>query len=231
MTDVSGEPPVDVSSARPSDVLVSVRSALIVVSSLALTVLMLEIALHSKRVIAWVLVAGALAVLLYPAVEFGSRWMARSIVVLLFVIAALSSIGFVGYRIVNDVSQATDSLQQAARRAAAELEKNSDLLRQVHLRRRVQNLVDDLPNRLAGGSGTAVIESAALAVSPSSRAPSSRSSSRSTDRGSSGPVWTRSAIPSADDAWSGFSSTAPGAGSTTRASSCSKPSWAACSPT
>ena len=37
----------------------------------------------------------------------------------------------------------------------------SDLLRQVHLRKRVQNLVDDLPNRLAGGSGTAVIESAA----------------------------------------------------------------------
>jgi predicted PurR-regulated permease PerM len=161
MTDVSGEPPVDVSSARPSDVLVSVRSALIVVSSLALTVLMLEIALHSKRVIAWVLVAGALAVLLYPAVEFGSRWMARSIVVLLLTIAALSSIGFVGYRIVNDVSQATESLQDAAPRRAAELEKNSDLLRQVHLKKRVQNLVDDLPNRLAGGSGTAVIESAA----------------------------------------------------------------------
>ena len=161
MTDVSGEPPVDVSSARPSDVLVSVRSALAVASLLALTVLMLEIALHSKRVIAWVLVAGALAVLLYPAVEFGSRWMARSIVVLLLLIAALSSIGFVGYRIVNDVSKATDSLQEAAPRRAAELEKNSDLLRQVHLRRRVQNLVNDLPNRLAGGSGTAVIESAA----------------------------------------------------------------------
>src|SRR4029079_4603870 len=73
MTDVSGEPPVDVSSARASEVLVSVRSAFAVASLLALTVLTLEIALHSKRVIAWVLVAGALAVLLYPAVEFGSR--------------------------------------------------------------------------------------------------------------------------------------------------------------
>jgi predicted PurR-regulated permease PerM len=161
MTEVSGEPPVDVSSARPSDVLVSIRSALAILSLLALTVLMLEIALHSRRVIAWVLVAGALAVLLYPAVEFGSRWMARSIVVLLLVIAALSSIGFLGYRIVNDVSSATDSLQRAAPRRAAELEKNSDLLRQVHLRRRVQHLVDDIPNRFAGGSGTAVIESAA----------------------------------------------------------------------
>src|SRR5437660_1247836 len=56
MTDVSGEPPVSVSSARSSDVLVSVRSALAVMSLLALTILMLEIAVHSKRVIAWVLV-------------------------------------------------------------------------------------------------------------------------------------------------------------------------------
>lgn len=161
MTDVSGEPPVTTSSARVSDLLVSVRSAFAVLSLLALTVLMLEIALHSERVIAWVLVAGALAVLLYPAVEFGSRFIARSIVVLLLVIAALSSIGFVGYRIVNDVSSATASLQRAAPRRAAELEKSSDLLRQVHLRRRVQSLVNDLPNRLSGGSATKAIESAA----------------------------------------------------------------------
>ncbi len=149
------------SPARVSDVLVSVRSALAVMSLLALTILMLEIALHSERVIAWALVAGALAVLLYPAVEFGSRWVARGIVVLLLVIAALSSVGFVGYRIVNDVSAATSSLQRAAPRRAAELEKNSDLLRQVHLHRRVQSLVDDLPSRLTGGSATKVLESAA----------------------------------------------------------------------
>jgi predicted PurR-regulated permease PerM len=160
MTDVSGEPPVE-SSARLSDVLVSVRSALAVLALLALTALMLEIALHSERVIAWVLVAGAIAVLLYPAVEFGSKWMSRSIVVLLLVIAALSTIGFLGYRIVNDVSAATDSLQEAAPKRAAELEKNSDLLRQVHLRRRVQSLVNDLPNRFTGGSATKAIESAA----------------------------------------------------------------------
>ncbi|MDQ1481243.1 MAG: hypothetical protein QOI44_2104 [Actinomycetota bacterium] len=161
MTDVSGEPPVSVSSARPSGVLVSVRSALAVMSLLALTVLALEIALHSKRVIAWVLVAGAMAVLLYPVVEFGSRWIPRGIVVLLLAIVSLSAVGFVGYRIVNDVSQATDSLQDAAPKRAAELEKNSDLLRQVHLKRRVQNLVDDIPSRLSGGSTTKVLESAA----------------------------------------------------------------------
>ena len=53
------------------DVVISLRTALAVISMLALTVLMLEILLHSERVIAWVLVAGVLAVLLYPLVEFG----------------------------------------------------------------------------------------------------------------------------------------------------------------
>lgn len=128
---------------------------------LALTILMLEIALHSERVIAWVLVAGALAVLVYPAVEFGARWLPRAVVVLLLVIIGLGAIGFVGYRLVNDVTQATNRLQDAAPRRAAQLEKNSDLLREVHFERRVKNLVDNIPKRLAGGSATKALESAA----------------------------------------------------------------------
>ena len=161
MTDVSGESPVNGSSVRAAGVLVSVRSALAILSLLALTVLMLEIAQHSERVIAWVLIAGALAVLVYPVVEFGSRWLPRGLVVLLLVIVSLSAIGFVGYRLVNDVTQATKRIQTAAPQRAAQLEKNSDLLRQVHLRQRVQNLVDDIPKRLAGGSATKALESAA----------------------------------------------------------------------
>jgi predicted PurR-regulated permease PerM len=130
-------------------------------SLLALTVLMLEIARHSERVIAWVFTAGAIAVLVYPAVQFGSRWLPRVLVVVLLVLVGLGTIGFVGYRLVSDVSKATDSLQQAAPRRAAQLEKNSDLLRQVHLTRRVKKFVDGLPNRLAGGSATKALESAA----------------------------------------------------------------------
>jgi predicted PurR-regulated permease PerM len=49
----------------------------------------------------------------------------------------------------STTTSATDRLQQAAQ--GAELEKNSDVLKQVHLRRRVKNLVDDIPNWLAGG--------------------------------------------------------------------------------
>jgi predicted PurR-regulated permease PerM len=161
MTDVSGASPGNGSSARLPDVLISVRSALAVMSLLALTVLMLEIVRHSQRVIAWVLVAGAISVLVYPAVEFGARWLPRVLVVVLLVFVSLGAIGFVSYRLVNDVTSATDRLQQAAPKRAAQLEKNSDVLRQVHLRRRVTNLVNDIPNRLTGGSATKAIESAA----------------------------------------------------------------------
>ncbi len=147
--------------ARITDVAISVRSALAIMSLLALTVLALEIARHSQRVIAWILAAGAIAVLVYPVVKFGARWLPRGLVVVLLVIAGLGTIGFVSYRFVNDVTQATDRIQQAAPRRAAELEKNSDFLRTVHLRRRVQKLVDDIPGRLAGGSATNTLESAA----------------------------------------------------------------------
>jgi predicted PurR-regulated permease PerM len=174
MTDVSGgspaNGPVDIGSgnvrpvdlsARPPHVLVSVRSALAILALIAFTILVLEIAQHAQRVIAWVLVAGALAVLVYPVVKFGSRWLPRGVVVLLLVVVGLGTLGFVSYRIVNDVTQATDRIQVAAPRRAAELEKNSEFLRGVHLRRRVQRLVDDIPQRLAGGSATAALESAA----------------------------------------------------------------------
>ena len=161
MANASGGSPVNGSSARVSDVSISVRSALAVMALLALTVLMLEIVRHSERVIAWVLVAGAIAVLVYPAVQFGSRWLPRVLVVVLLVLSGLGAIGFVSYRLVNDVTRATTRLQQAAPSRAAELEKNYDILRQVHFRRRVTNLVNDIPKRLAGGSATKALESAA----------------------------------------------------------------------
>jgi predicted PurR-regulated permease PerM len=130
-------------------------------SLLALTVLALEIARHSERVIAWILSAGAIAVLVYPAVNFAARFVPRVVAVVLVVLIGLGVIGFVGYRLVHDVTQATDRIQQAAPRRAAELEKHSEFLRTVHLQRRVQKLVNDIPGRLAGGSATNALESAA----------------------------------------------------------------------
>lgn len=140
---------------------VSVRSALAVMFVLALTVLILEIARDSEHVISWVLVAAALAGLVAPVVDFGSRWLPRGLSVLFVVLAGLGAVGFVGYRLVNDVAQETHSLQRLAPRRAAQLEKNSDLLRQLQFQKRVQGFVNDIPKRLTGGSAAKVLESAA----------------------------------------------------------------------
>ena len=169
--------------------------------------------------------AGALAALVYPGRGVRSRaGCPRGVVVFLLVVVGLGAIGFVGYRIVNDVTSATDRIQQAAPKRAAELEKNSEFLRTVHLRRRVQNLVDDIPNRLAGRIGARRRSSRRRrAASRSSPGSSSRSSSCSTGRGCSTAASTRSATPKrrgADRARR--ASAGPGAGSTTRGSSCSR---------
>ena len=141
MTDGSGVSPAHASSGRSSDVRVSVRSALARrCSLLALTVLMLEIARHAERVIAWVLVAGGdRRRSCIPVVEFGSRSvLPRGLVVLLARDRRsrrdrLRGLPARQRRLAGDAS----ACSRPRRNAPAELEKNSDLLRQVHFKERV----------------------------------------------------------------------------------------------
>jgi predicted PurR-regulated permease PerM len=124
---------------------------------------MLEIARDAERVIAWALSAMAIAALVRPGVTWLAhfRFIPRAVAVLLTAVVLLGAIGFVGYKIVRDVSGAMSSLQQAAPQRAGELEKNSEFFREIKLQERVTNLVDAIPQRLAGGAAPQVIESAA----------------------------------------------------------------------
>src|SRR5262249_39058652 len=87
--------------ARTLRVRMSVRSALAIVFGLAATVLALEIVHNSQRVIAWVLVAAAIAALVFPAVEWLAhfRFIPRALAVLILVLFGLGTLGFLGYRI------------------------------------------------------------------------------------------------------------------------------------
>jgi predicted PurR-regulated permease PerM len=142
--------------ARTPRVRLSLRSALALVFGLAATILLLRILHSSQRVIGWVLCAAAVAALAYPAVEWLARlrYVPRGVAVLITVIIGLGSIGFLGYRIVNDVQDAMSSLQDAAPKRAAELERDSDFFREIKLKERVTKLVDEIPTRLAGGEPT-----------------------------------------------------------------------------
>jgi putative heme transporter len=151
-----------VDTARTLRVRLSVRSALALVFALGVTFLFLEIARDAERVIAWALSAIAIAALVHPAIAWLAhfRFVPRAVAVLVTALVMLGTIGFLGYKIVNDVSDAMSSLQQAAPQRAAELEKNSEFFREIKLKERVTNLVDAIPQRLAGGATPDVIKSA-----------------------------------------------------------------------
>jgi predicted PurR-regulated permease PerM len=145
----------------PLAVRLSLRSALAVVVALALTVLVLSIARDAERVIAWVLTSIAVAAMVSPLIEWLSRRLPRAIAVVVVLVVALASIGFVVYRIVDDIATQTDRLQEAAPERAAELERGSEFFREIELRERVERLVEGIPARLAGGEPAEVVRSAA----------------------------------------------------------------------
>ncbi|HYL51617.1 MAG TPA: AI-2E family transporter [Acidimicrobiia bacterium] len=142
--------------ARTPRVRLSLRSALALVFGLAFTVLLLHILHSSERVIAWVLGAMAIAALVYPVVDRLARfrYVPRGLAVLITFVLGLGGFGFLGYRIVHDVTDAMSSLQDAAPKRAAELERTSDFFREIKLQQRVTKLVDEIPSRLAGGEAT-----------------------------------------------------------------------------
>ena len=117
--------------------------------------------MDARRVLAWALTAIAVAALVQPLVAFFQRFMARGLAVLLVVVLFLGSIGFLAYRIVHEVSAQTKRLQEVAPERAAELERDSELLREIKLSDRVERLVDTIPERLRGGTTAEAIRSAA----------------------------------------------------------------------
>lgn len=151
-----------VEKARTLRVRLTVRSALAMVFGLGLVVLVLEIARDAERVIAWALSAMAVAALVYPAVAWLAhfRFVPRAVAVILTALVLLGAIGFAGYKIASDVSDAMSSLQQAAPKRADEIQQHSEFFREIKLKARVTNLVNAIPQRLAGGAAPEAIKSA-----------------------------------------------------------------------
>jgi predicted PurR-regulated permease PerM len=139
----------------------SLRSAFVIVFGLAAAVFVVEMARSAERVIAWALIAAAVAALVYPAVAFLDRFIPRAFAILVVFLVTIGSIGVVAAKTIGDVQRETAHLQQAAPARAAELERGSDVLRELRLRQRVETLVDEVPGRLAGRSAAETIRSAA----------------------------------------------------------------------
>ncbi len=124
----------------------------------------LAVAAASRRVIGWILVAATFAGLLHPIVSWLQRRMRRSLAVLLVMVSLVGTAGVVIYGLVDDVQDETRRLQQVAPLRAEEIERSprfGELARDVHLAERTRRFLDDLPERLRGGTAADAIRAAA----------------------------------------------------------------------
>jgi predicted PurR-regulated permease PerM len=138
----------------------AVRTVLMFGAALAVV----RVAVASQRVIGWILAAAAIAALLNPLVGLLARRVPRGIAVAVVALATVASVSFVTYGAIHDLVQETHKLQDAAPRRVAELEHSKrfgQFARDVHLRDRVQRMVDSVPERLQGGSAPDALRSAA----------------------------------------------------------------------
>jgi predicted PurR-regulated permease PerM len=114
-------------------------------------------------VLGWLAAASVVAALVYPLVNSLARFMRRGLALVVVVVLLLATVGSIVYAAVDDVRTEIDHLQEVAPDAAAQIEQSQrygEAARDFHLRDRVQSFVDQLPERLAGGSGTEAIRSA-----------------------------------------------------------------------
>jgi predicted PurR-regulated permease PerM len=135
---------------------------LVTVASLAIGVLG-----SAQKVLGWVLLAGMLAGLLLPVVEWLDRRIPRGLAVAIVTIGFLALLGGITYGVVNNVLSETRALQDAAPKAAAEIEQNSKFARDLGLAQKTKEAVDKIPEELTGGTSGVIRTAADLALTAS----------------------------------------------------------------
>lgn len=141
------------------------RSALTAVAMFGLTLALLGLLAASRRVLGWVVAAATIAGLLHPVVAAVRRRMPRGVAVLVVVGTSLATVGVVAWQVVDDVRDQTDRLREAAPASARRIENGegrvAELAREADLSVRAQRFVDEVPERLRGGTPGQALRSAA----------------------------------------------------------------------
>ncbi|MGH9225242.1 MAG: AI-2E family transporter [Acidimicrobiales bacterium] len=142
----------------------SPRSVITAVAIFGITVSLLGLAAASERVIGWILVAGTTAGLLHPIVNHLQRPLRkRGLAVLAVMVLLLASTGAVVYGLVDNVVRETRRLQEAAPERARRLEESErfgQLARDLRLEERTRRFLEDVPERLRGGSPAEALRAA-----------------------------------------------------------------------
>jgi predicted PurR-regulated permease PerM len=148
----------------PTVLRVTPSSVLRGVAMVAATVLAVAIFRAATRPLGWLAVAAIGAALIGPLVVLLDRWLPRALAILFSLLILLGFAAGVVYASVDDLSHQLERVQRIAPRAAGELERSErfgEFAREIHLRDRVVDFVDELPDRLRGGNDVAAIQAAA----------------------------------------------------------------------
>ncbi|MDQ4132245.1 MAG: AI-2E family transporter [Actinomycetota bacterium] len=143
---------------------ISPRSAVLAVVLLGATSGLLVMVAAAQRVIGWMLVAATLAGLLHPLVRVLERRLPRGVAVLVVMGGLVATAAAVGYDLVDDIRSETRRLQAAAPARAGELERSErfgELARDLNLADRTRRFLDQLPERLRGGTPAEALRAAA----------------------------------------------------------------------
>lgn len=131
---------------------------------LALGLIVRNVLVRSERVLGWLLAATVVAALLHPVVAILQRWMRRSLALLVTFVGLGVVVGAVVYGAVDDLRAEIERLQREAPAAAERIEASErfgQAARDFGLAQRVQEFVDELPSRLAGGDAPEALRAAA----------------------------------------------------------------------
>lgn len=140
------------------------RSAVTAVALFGATLVLLRMVAAAQRVLGWMLVAAAAAGLLHPLVTRLERRLPHGLAVAVVFLGSVLCLGIITYGTVDGVVRETRHLQDVAPVEAAKLEERgrfAELARDARLAERVERLVEDVPERLRGGTPAEALRAAA----------------------------------------------------------------------
>ncbi|MDQ4070888.1 MAG: AI-2E family transporter, partial [Actinomycetota bacterium] len=143
---------------------ISPRSAVLSVALFGATLGLLALVAAAQRVIGWILVAATLAGLLHPVVSLLARRMPRAVATGVVMLAFVATLGAVVYRLVDDIQHETRRLQEAGPERARQLERSErfgEFARDIRLAQRTDRFLQELPERLRGGTTAEALQAAA----------------------------------------------------------------------
>ena len=126
------------------------------VALLGATLLVVAMFTAARRPLGWLLAATVAAALLQPLVGRLSRHLPRALAVAIVFVGTLVLIGLVAYVAIDDLRVQAERIEREAPKAAKELEDSGgavgEFATEVELEQKVKDFVDQLPERLRGGS-------------------------------------------------------------------------------